>query len=280
MKIQYYILMCTALILISAPSSLYAAGKSARQEPLEISAQESLEWHRNEKFFKASKDVVAKQGQTVLRAAVMTAEYKESAGKSMDIHTIKADGSVRIETGTNKAYGEHATYDLKKGYAVMTGRGLKMESPEQTVTATDRFEYWVQKGELSAVGNAKAVRAGDTLESERIQAYFTQDSKGSRALKSLEATGQVVITTETEVLTGERATYDAQTNLAQLIGNVKVRRGPNILEGDRAEVDLKTNISKMFGSKTNGGRVKGVFFPGSEKSPQTAVEKETTGKKL
>ena len=33
-----------------------------RKKPLEITADESLEWHRTEKYFKALKNVEAKQG--------------------------------------------------------------------------------------------------------------------------------------------------------------------------------------------------------------------------
>ena len=45
---------------------------------------------------------------------------------------------------------------------------------------------------------------------------------------------------------------------------MKITRGPNILEGDRADVNLTTNVSTMKGSPAAGGRVRGVFYPGSE----------------
>jgi lipopolysaccharide export system protein LptA len=77
----------------------------------------------------------------------------------------------------------------------------------------------------------------------------------------------VKITTPTEVLTGDYGIYKAETNTAEVKGNVKIVRGPNTLEGDRAQVDLNTNVSSMFGGEGTG-RVKAVFFPGSEKKPE------------
>lgn len=252
----------------------FCAGAFAQQksnpdksEPLEITADESLEWHRNENFFQAKKNVKAVQGQTTLNAALLTARYREGKSKGMEIYTIEADGNVRIDSAENKAYGDKATYDIDKGYAVMTGKNLKLVSPDQTVTARDRFEYWVADGKLTAIGNAVAIRAEDRLEASQIIAFFSEDANGQRSLKRLEAHDNVIITTPTEVLKGDNAVYTADRNEAELLGNVTITRDPNILQGERAVVDLNTNISRIFGGnaeKSGGGRVRGVFFPGSE----------------
>ncbi len=63
---------------------------------------------------------------------------------------------------------------------------------------------------------------------------------------------------------------NTKTNTAIITGNVKITRGQNVLTGERAEVDLNTNISRLFGSSIEdgqvGGRVKGVFYP-EQKTP-------------
>ena len=64
--------------------------------------------------------------------------------------------------------------------------------------------------------------------------------------------------------TSNKATYNAATNIAELIGQAKVTQGPNILEGDKAEMDLNTHVSKMV-SAQGSKRVKGVFFTTSRK---------------
>lgn len=241
-----------------------------RDEPLEITADETLEWFRDDQTFIARVNAVATQGQVSLSATTLTADYRETETRDMEIWRVAADGNVVIDSRETKAYGDHAVYDIDSGTAVMTGGDLKLVSPDQTVTARKKFEYWVANGKLVATGDAKVVRADDMLEAEKISAIFTENEQGERVLQTLEAVGNVVITTPEEVLTGRRGTYDAASNKAEITGNVKIRRGQNVLEGEKATVDLNTNVSTMFGGSAAGpdGRVRGVFYPGSEKKPE------------
>ena len=253
-------------VLLSSNGWAQSALNPDRNEPLEVTADESLEWHRTELYFKARKNVHAVQGDTTLISDVLTAKYRDG-DKGMDIHTLLADGHVKIISAQSKAYGDHAIYQVDKGYAVMTGRNLRLISDGQTVTARDKFQYWVNSGRLEAIGHAVAVRLGDKLEADKLIATFTEDKTGKRTLKTLEAIGSVVITTPTEILTGELAIYQAATNIAKIHDNVKITRGPNVLEGDHAQVNLDTNVSKIFGGTGETGRVRGVFYPGSETKP-------------
>ncbi len=245
-------------------------------EPLEITADGSLEWHRNDNFFKAVKRVRATQGDTTLRASILIAKYREDAGGSMQIYEIICTGNVIIESATSKAYGSRAVYNIDKGLAVMTGKNLKLVSPDQTVTAKERFEYLVAVGKLKAIGDAVAVRENDTIKADQMSAVFEENAEGKRVLKTMDATGNVVITTQEEVLTGDYAIYTADTDIAKMTGGVKITRGENVIEGKTAQVDLKTNISSIFGAEgssetgeeTGSGRVRAVFVPGSEKKPE------------
>ena len=264
-----------AIFLMFMPVAAYAqsVGNPDSKEPLEITADESLEWHRNELYFRAKKNVKAKQGDTTLLSQVLTAEYREGAQGGMQIHTILAEGAVEILSADSKAYGDSATYDIDEGYAVMRGNDLRLVSQDQTVTANDKFEYWVAQGKLEAVGRAVAVREGDKLEADRLIASFVENKAGQRKLKTLEALGNVVITTPDEVLRGNRGLYKADTSIAELYDNVKITRGPNVLTGTKADVNLKTNVSRILGggvttSGTGSGRVRAVFYPGSEKKPE------------
>ena len=151
----------------------------------------------------------------------------------------------------------------------MTGEGLRLVSGTQVVTAQDRFEYWTAEGKLLAQGRAKMVQqkssgGQDSLEADIITATLHDNDKGQREIKTLEAEDNVVITTPTQVITGNYGIYHKKTNTAEIRGNVKIRRGPNVLEGSKATVDLNTNVSRMFGSGSGQGRVRGVFYPGSQ----------------
>lgn len=246
----------------------------AANQPLEITADGALEWHRQDKKFIARNNAVATQGEASIAAHTLTADYTEGKGSGLNIRYVTALQNVVITSRDSRAYGDKATYDITTGKAHMTGEHLKLTSPDQTLTARDYFEYQVTAGTLTAVGNAKIERLNNrgqlnTLEADTISATLGNNNKGQRVLKTLEARGNVVIITPTETINGTYGIYNADTNKADLSGGVTIRRGPNILEGERAEVDLNTDTSRLFGSKTTGGtgngRVRGVFYPDSEK---------------
>lgn len=253
-----------AVWLIVAPASAQNANNNA---PLEITADQTLEWHRNDQQYIARGNVLAVQGDVRIAADTLTADYRETAASSIEIYRLTATGNVIITSRGNTAYGSHAVYDVDKGLAVMTGNNLRLVSPDQTVTARDRFEYWVQAGRLAAIGNAAVTRGEDRLTAAQVSAIFQEDGSGQRRLARLDADRNVVITTPEEILTGDNAFYLASTDTAELLGNVRITRGPNILEGERAEVNLATNVSKMYGSAAQGGRVRGVFYPDSDDNP-------------
>ncbi len=232
--------------------------------PLEITAKQTLEWHRNDLQYVAKGDVVAKQGDVTIMADTLTADYRETKASAFEIYRLTANGNVKIISQGNTATGGRAVYDVDNGVAVMTGSNLRLTSPDQMVTARDSFEYWVTDGRLSAIGSAKVLRGQDTLDADKVTAIFTETKTGNREIKSLNAEGNVIITTPTETLTGKRGEYVAATNTAEIFGDVTIRRGPNILEGERAEVNLTTNISKMHGGQGEDGRVRGVFYPSSK----------------
>lgn len=269
---KYFLLIF--LVAFACPALAQETMNPDSKQPLEITADESLEWHRNDRKFIARKNALAVQGETSISAQTLTALYREDAAGKTEIYHITAQENVVINSRDTQAYGANAEYDLDKSLATLTGGDLKLVSPDQVVTARDRFEYWTVQGKLVAVGNAHVVRGQDTLDADQASAIFGEDTQGKRALKTMEATGNVVITTPTEILKGDYGIYEAGTNIATLTGNVTITRGRDILEGERAEVDLNTDISRMYGSES-GGRVRGVFYPGNEE--KSVPEMQTEG---
>lgn len=244
------------------------------KQPLEITADQTLEWHRNDTQFVANGNVVAKQGDTSIKSDRLTADYRTDKGKSFDIYKLTATGNVNIVSRGSTASGDVATYDLDRSIAVMTGKNLRLTSPEQVVTAQEKFEYHVNEGRLMAIGHAQAVRGEDKITADRMSAILNKNGSSAatpqnsmaKNLQRLEASGNVVITTPEETLTGDSGVYDTSTSIARLTGHVKITHGPNVLEGESAEVNLATNVSTMHGSATQGGRVRGLFYPDSVSS--------------
>ncbi len=280
------LLLTAAILSISTP----AFAQTASGEPIEITALETVEWLRGKQQYVARKDVIVTQGTTQILSDLLTADYREGSTGSTEIWQLTAEGNVRIKDETNTAYGDLGIYDVTKGIATLTGQNLRLVSPDQTVTATEKMEYYANERMAKAIGNAVVTRPTDTLKANVITAFFKDNAAaeqgsntaqkaspmgGSGNLDRLEADGNVVIITPSEKLYGSKAIYRADANTAELTGNVRVERGENVLEGARATVDLTTNISKMYGSEKQGERVRGVFFPGSEKTGENAAKPST-----
>jgi lipopolysaccharide export system protein LptA len=270
------------------------------KQPIEITAQQTLEWHRSDLRYIARGDAIATQGPASIRAETLTADYRETKESKNDIYRMTAIDHVQVTDQGDTAEGDKAVYDVDKGEAVMTGQHLRMVTPDQTITARDRFEYWTNEGRLTAIGAVHVIHGEDTIDADTMSAFFDnsqtqgsaaaakpakaatglpeQDQNGGRQLSRLTADGHVVIITPTEVLHGDHGTYDAKTTIAQLIGNVTIKRGPNILEGDHADINMTTNISTMHGGGSqNGGRVRGVFYPGSNNAVGNDQAAQKTG---
>lgn len=262
------------LLTMAAPA--LAQTNTEKDKPLEITADQTLEWHRNDKKYIARGKAEAKQGLTSINAETLTADYRESEKSNFDIYSMTAEKDVVITSQGNQAFGDKAVYELDSGIATMTGSALKMVAPEQTLTARDKFEYAVTEGRLSAYGDVLIIRGEDKMQADKASAFFSQNAADSasgmsgRKLDRFEGEGHVIVTTPTEILSGDKGVYNAATNIAEVTGNVKITRGPNVLEGTRAEINLTTNVSRMFGDTTTtsstSGRVKGVFYPSSTKT--------------
>jgi len=284
-------LLLSTLILASAaapPAVTLAAGPASAQTPappsapaggalplpdsgapLEITSDGTLEGHRADKQYLARGNAVARQGTTSIKGDMLTADYRETAASKTDIYRLTATGNVRIDSEGHEGYADKAVYDVDRAMAVMTGDALRLQSATETLTAQDRFEYWVNEGRLTAYGTAKVVRGTDTLQADTMSAYFSKDpATGKQALSRFTADGHVTIITPTEIVTGEKGVYEAGSNTATLTGNVLIKRGPNTLAGAVATVNLTTGISTMQGTGEEGkaGRVKAIFYPGSEKT--------------
>jgi len=192
---------------------------------------------------------------------------------------VQAEGGVRIFTPTDQALGDRAVYDLDQAVLVMTGRALKLTTPNDVLTARDSLEYYSQKHMAVARGNAVVVTndgrrvSADTLVAYTVDAPATPAQQrntddplaASGKLQRVEAFGNVTVRTVTDTATGDRAVYVADTGIARLAGRVRITRGNNQLDGSEAEVNMKTGISRLLAG--TGGRVQGLVLPNDATNP-------------
>ena len=252
----------------AVPSTLDTGNTSG---PIEIDAEEGIEWRRDEKVYIARGHAKAKRGDMTLYADTLTAHYDDSGGGSK-VTRVVAEGAVKITTPTQTVYGDKADYDMNQGVVVITGQDLKATTATQTITAKDRFEYWAKREIVVARGNVVMTEPGRKMSADLVTGYFVAGADGKRELKQVEANGNVTIVDKAEVARGAKGIYDPKRGIATLSGGVKITRGKNQLNGEYAEVNLNTGVSRLLGApKGKGdGRVHTLIVP-----DQTATGTET-----
>lgn len=231
---------------------------SDSDQPIEIFADNGIEWQQERLVVVARGNARAVRGDVTVHADELRAYYREKSG-SNEIIRLDAVGRVRIVSPTQKGFGEHAVYDVDNAILVLTGGRVKFVSQDDEVTADRQIEYWEQRRMAVARGNALAVREDKRLRAETLAAYFRKDADGKDRIFRVDAFDAVKIVTPSETATGDRGVYNVESGIATLTGQVRIEREKNVLTGCRSEVNLNTGISKLFACPQD--RVRGVLMP-------------------
>lgn len=241
-------------------------------EPIEISADNGIEWRRDTRTYTARGNAVANQGDTSIAADTLVA-YLDAQD---ELTRWEAFGNVKIVTGESTSYGDYAEYKEAERLLVLTGKKLKIVTEQQTVTARDQIEYWRDKDVVVAKGNVVIVRPEkDTIiHSDEATAYFRdavddpatpQDETGDGSeVYQVEARGHVRVDRKEQTAFSERLDYDPNTEIAILTGNVVIKSKDNTYRGGRAELDLQNDVNRLLPAQ--GQRVLTVIKPKEKKS--------------
>lgn len=271
MSVSIRLILMACLVLFRAEDSL-AATAAAKEDAIDISAEESLEWYRDQKLYVARGQARAVRGAMTVEADILTAKQKDgAAGKNetADIAFLTAEGNVKITDPRQQVFGTKAVYDLDKRTIVITGPGLKYITAGDVVTARDSLEYAEDTDTAVAKGRALADHDGNRIEADVLTAYFKPDAAGQKSLDHITAKGRVIVVTrDGGVSKGEKGYYDAKKETAYLMDHVRITRGATELAGDKAEVNFATGQSRLLNS--GSGRVRALL-------PSSGTKKE--GKK-
>lgn len=265
--------LLTGAGVIAPAASAHAQGLQGLQsgdQPLEINADDGIEWRRDEQLYIARGNAVATRGDLSVYADVMSAHYTSGAEGKSEIDRIEVHGNVRIVGPTETVYGDRGAYDVVNGVLVLVGKDLRMIGERGRITASDSLEYWEQKRMAVARGDAVAVRDDKTVEADVLTAQFAPDENDDLQMQRIEAYGNVRVATPTEFARGERGTYFVDREFATLIGDVKITRAENQLNGEYAEVDMKTGVSRLMPAPPGGTarqRVHGLISPQQPPEP-------------
>lgn len=200
---------------------------------------------------------------------------------SNEIYRLEAIGHVHIFTETDQAWGDKAVYDMDKAVLVMTGKALKLTTPQDVLTARDSMEYYSQdhisigRGDATVTTNdhrqiradvlvgysapTDAPKPGEDPNAKPGNTSGDPLTSGSGKLEKVNAFGHVWVRTQTEIVTGERGVYVPDTGIARVVGNVHITRGPNQIQGSAAIINMHTGIATM--TERPGNRVSGLVVP-------------------
>lgn len=241
--------------------------------PVAIEAASGIEWRRDEQVYIASGNAKATQGDVTVTADKLIARYRDGKGGKggPDIYRVEAVGNVKITSGTEVGVASKAVYDLDRGLMVMTGEGLKLTTPTQTVTARDSLEYWRDNKVAVARGQAVATEGTQRIQADTLTAHLVDATAGQSArIAKVEGVGNIRVSTQDASATGAKGVYNLDTQIATLVGGVKVTQGRNQLNGDYAEVNMKSGISRILsgGAGSNAGApVRALLVPQPETAP-------------
>ena len=225
------------------------------KDPLEISADNGIEWKRDARTYTARGNALAKQGDSSIAADTLVAYLDEQD----QVASWEAFGNVKIETGQSTSYGEHAKYQESQRLLVLTGNNLKVVTTDQTVTARDQIEYWRDKDTMVAKGNVVIVQPKDstTIHSDQATAFFrgkvddpaTPEKESGSEVYQVDAQGHVRVDRKGETAFSDQLAYTPNTQIAVLTGNVVINSKENTYRGGRAELDIKNDISRLLPSQ-------------------------------
>jgi len=294
----FFLFPCVA---IAQPLDLSHGG------PVPVTALGGIDWDQSAQTVTAHDDARAVRGDVTVTADRLIAHYRKKAAPpgtpvtpvsvkpppansstpesdtgNNEIYRLEADGQVHIFTPTDQAWGDHAIYDIDQAVLVLTGKHLRLTTPQDVLTARDAMEYWSALHMSVARGDATATSAdGRRITADTLVGYTVQnppagqaagakpaapskpgkadDLQSSGKLQRVEAFGHVILRTATDIVTGDRGRYEPDSGVAHIYGNVHITRGANQLNGAAAVVNMKTGLATM--TQAPGARVQGLVVP-------------------
>lgn len=216
-------------------------------KPIEIYAEQGIEWHKNEKKYLAIGNAMAKSGTMSLNSDRIEAFYEEKDQDEMDIKIVKAHKNVKVKDNDLEITGGRlAEYDLKKDFFSIFGKNLILTSEKNQLKSNKKMEYWRTKGVAIATGKSEAKKGNEfTIKADKLVWYLNENEE-KVDVKKIFGFKNVSIITNNEVAFSDKALYNKTNGICKLFGNVKLQKGQSFLTGDYAEVDLNRGISKLL----------------------------------
>ena len=255
LKPYAFLLAALALAALAHPAAGQDAGGSGK---LVVTADENLEWRRQDQRYVATGNATASQGDTTLLAGRIEASYRDTDG-DIALTRVEGIGGAELRKARITARAGRIDYDLLADRAVLTGADPTITTDGESITAAERIDYDREKREVRAEGRVVVVLGeGRILKASSIHAKVN-DAEDDFTF--VHAMGDAEVSAPGPAGDHRRATadeieYTQGEDLVVLTGSVEIFDGANSVTGDRAEIDLASGVSNIT---SRSGRVGGVF---------------------
>ena len=195
-------------------------------EPIEIFADNGIEWHKNKNKYVALGNAKALSGTLSLESDKIEAFYKENDSSSMNITEVRAKKNVVVQDKKMKITGgEYAEYKILKDYFLINGSNIILTSDKNILKSNKKLEYWRSKNIAIATGKAEAKKDTEFVVMADKLVWYLQEKNQKTTVKKLLGFKNVSIKTNNEVAFSDKAIYNNETEICKLYGHVKLQRG-------------------------------------------------------
>jgi lipopolysaccharide export system protein LptA len=157
-------------------------------------------------------------------------------------------------------------------------QGFSAENGEPVVVTSESLEVHQNEQKAIFIGNVVAKQGESVLRTPRLVVFYDNAAQAgaaegaaqatparsttaptqANAIKRLEASGGVVVTSADQKATGADGVFDMASNTATLTGNVVLHQGQNVIRGKQLVVDMKTGVARVIGGTS------GLFVPSKD----------------
>ena len=159
-------------------------------------------------------------------------------------------------------------------------QGFSAENGQPVDVTSDSLEVHQNEQKAIFIGNVVAKQGESVLRTPRLVVFYDNAAQAAadgqatgeapakpssttaptqaNAIKRLEASGGVVVTSTDQQATGSEGVFDMATNKATLTGDVVLHQGQNVIRGKQLVVDMKTGVAQVMGGTS------GLFVPSKD----------------
>ena len=148
-------------------------------KPIQVTADQGIEWQQTDKRFIARGNAKATQGDINVTADELTAHYRETKSGATEVYRVDAIGRVTIASKDETASGAAAVYDFDKEVLVIEGSPVTLSTPTGKVTAQQAIQYWSKEKVAVAEGDAEAQDETRDIKADKLTAFFAEAKPGA-----------------------------------------------------------------------------------------------------